>query len=261
MHNHTHLVLHIDAQRTKNWNDLEVIKRWHSVHPSHSVSAMYLDPQQRKKLTSIQLATVRKIADIYRQRLCSISFFMKALNQYIALKANREDDCTGKFWESRFKSQALLDERAILSCMIYVDLNPIRAGIATSLENSHYTSIKKRLSALRTGKQPNELKYLKTQFESGSSCIDIKLEYYIQLLQQTASRLKNGSESNSTDQKFKSPLLNQFEISENNWLTLSTSLETEFSYVVGSVSSMQKYKKKLCQKKLKGISTALRLFQ
>jgi hypothetical protein len=70
---------------------------------------------------------------------------MKLLNEPIAKRANVEDDCTGHFWESRFRSQALLDERAITAAMAYVDLNPIRAGIAQTLESSEYTSIARRL--------------------------------------------------------------------------------------------------------------------
>ena len=61
--------------------------------------------------------------------------------------------------------------------------------------------------------------------------------------------------------KIKSSLLERFEIDEDNWLTLTSHIEEEFSYVVGSVISMEEYRKKLRQKKLKGISTALRLFQ
>jgi putative transposase len=61
--------------------------------------------------------------------------------------------------------------------------------------------------------------------------------------------------------KIKSSLLEQFGIDEENWLTLTAHIEEEFSYVIGSVISMEKYRKKIRQKKLKGISTALRLFQ
>ena len=70
---------------------------------------------------------------------------MKALNENIARRANKEDECTGHFWESRYKSQALLDEKAVLSAMAYVDLNPIRAAMATTPETSDHTSIKLRI--------------------------------------------------------------------------------------------------------------------
>src|SRR5690606_8839241 len=91
-----------------------------------------------------------------RDKLASLSKFMAALNEYMARKANIEDGCTGRFWEGRFKSQALLDTAGLLSCMAYVDLNPVRAGISESLEDSDFTSIQDRIRQVQgcTGPAP-----------------------------------------------------------------------------------------------------------
>ncbi|MCG5513281.1 transposase [Ectothiorhodospira shaposhnikovii] len=145
MSNHYHIVLRIDQGRAQGWSDEAVLRRWTSVFSGPPVVQRYLDPQARDTLHDAELAQVREWVGIYRSRLVDLSWFMRVLNETIARKANAEDGVRGRFWEGRFKSQALLDEQAILSAMAYVDLNPIRAGIADTPETSEHTSLEARL--------------------------------------------------------------------------------------------------------------------
>jgi hypothetical protein len=91
--------------------------------------------------------------ETYRGRLADLSWYMRVLNESIARMANAEDGVTGRFWEGRFKSQALLDDAAVLTAMAYVDLNPIRAKLAETPETSDYTAIAERLAELQ-GREP-----------------------------------------------------------------------------------------------------------
>ncbi len=154
MHNHLHIVLHVDSEQAKTWSTAEVLKRWHQLFKGTLLTQRY---QNKQPLDKFQLAMVESTAAIYKQRLIDISWFMRSLNEPIARQANREDNCTGHFWEGRFKSQALLDEGALLSCMAYVDLNPVRAAIAPTPEKSDFTSIQLRIKAAIKGKQPKAL--------------------------------------------------------------------------------------------------------
>ena len=98
-----------------------------------------------------------KLVAELRSRLTNLSWLVKSLSEPIARKANAEDKVTGRFWEGRFKCQALLSQKSILAAMTYVDLNPMRANIADGISTSKYTSIKARhLEILRDQSIANE---------------------------------------------------------------------------------------------------------
>jgi hypothetical protein len=129
---------------------------------------------------------VEQTAEVYRQRLTDISWFMRILNEGIARKANEEDNCTGRFWEGRFKSQALLDDAAIIACMAYVDLNPVRAKIASTPEKSSYTSIQRRIKAAIQGKQPsNLLNFVGNAHKDKTKGLLFNFNEYIELIEVT----------------------------------------------------------------------------
>ena len=150
MSNHYHVVLHVDQARSQSWDRDEVIQRWLRLKKGDPLVHCYLQGELR---SSAEFKQLDRITDTWRDRLSSISWFMGCLNEYIARKANREDDCKGRFWEGRFKSQALLDDAALLSCMTYVDLNPIRAGISKTLDGSDFTSIQARIRRIGKGRR------------------------------------------------------------------------------------------------------------
>ena len=150
MSNHYHVVVWIDRERAREWSVEEVLERWTRLFSGPLLVGRYLSAA-RSEMTDAEISQVTELAETYRKRLYDLSWFMRTLNEYIARQANAEDGVKGRFWEGRFKSQALLDEQALLAAMAYVDLNPVRAGIADTPETSDYTSIQERI-----GEVPDE---------------------------------------------------------------------------------------------------------
>ncbi|MED5296062.1 transposase [Salinicola sp. LHM] len=148
MSNHYHLVVRVDVERAEGWSDDEVLKRWTALFTGPLLVQRYCAGAD---MLPVERKAVSELAATYRERLADVSWFMRLLNEAIARQANAEDGAKGRFWEGRFKSQALLDEAAILSAMAYVDLNPIRAGMAETPETSAYTSVAERMAELPEG--------------------------------------------------------------------------------------------------------------
>ena len=145
MGNHLHAVLRTRPDVVAAWSDEQVGRRWWNLCPGRrDKQGRPAEPEEHewRLLVADPAACAER-----RKRLASLSWFMRALCEPIARRANREDDCTGRFWEGRFKSQALLDEAALLACSVYVDLNPIRAGLAATPEESVFTSVHDRITA------------------------------------------------------------------------------------------------------------------
>ncbi len=167
MSNHYHLVLYVDVARANKWSARQVLLQYTKVFDAEPLVKKYLSSQKRRLLSAAEIHYVEAKAEEYRKRLYSISWFMKSINEPLARLANAEDHCKGRFWEGRFKAQALLDEQALLTCMAYVDLNPLRAGIAKTPETSDYTSIQARVEtelpevASKSGRTKNNKKAAK----------------------------------------------------------------------------------------------------
>ncbi|MGL4206964.1 MAG: transposase [Aeromonadaceae bacterium] len=141
MSNHYHLVLEINQDKALSLTSHEVISRWSRLFRVPEV----VERWQNGNVQEGEDELVDRLIALWRQRLADVSWYMRCLNEYIAREANREDGCKGRFWEGRFKSQAILGKEGLMASMIYVDLNPLRAGLVSTPEESADVSLHQRL--------------------------------------------------------------------------------------------------------------------
>ncbi len=143
MSNHMHVVVRTRPDVVRGWSDEEVALRWWRLCPGRRDEdgrpSDPTEPELHQLLNDTAGMAER------RRRLSNVSWFLKLLTEKIAKRGNLEEKVTGHFWEGRAKIQPLLDETAIAACMAYVDLNPIRAGVASTPEASDYTSVQARI--------------------------------------------------------------------------------------------------------------------
>ena len=275
MSNHYHVILHVDADTAKNWGQDELIERWRKLFSGGVLIERYLAGQCK---TETELDKVAETAEIWRARLMDISWFMRCLNESIARQANKEDNCKGRFWEGRFKSQALLDERALLACMVYVDLNPVRAGLCETPEASDFTSIQQRLQAYQEKVADNKThSHSKTGADDNNEGIseNIKLKLftggfnankgiyfderdYFELVDWTGRAVhpkKKGFIPNGLPS-----LLMRLGMPKENWIETVTHYEKHFSDYVGQEAKLRNAGASRGMKWLRGIGACQRLF-
>ncbi|WP_408640831.1 transposase [Salinimonas lutimaris] len=256
MHNHTHLVLYVDNKHTEEWDLDEVIRRWHKLFKGTCLSRKYMQNSFAVSNSPAEIKTLRETVNIWRNRLQDISWFMRSLNEYIARKANEEDGCTGRFWEGRFKMQALLDEAALLACMVYVDLNPMRAGLSVSPEASSYTSFKKRFCSKKT-ETPILwlLTFCKSDNPGKRGVLPCSHSDYFALVQHTAKNINNRQSSTEG----KNELHEALSINTSFWPEVTQNFEHCFHHAAGAIDTLTSYVRTTGLKRMVDRQSALRL--
>lgn len=275
MSNHYHLVLRIDADEAKALSNKAVLERWAQLFKGHLLVNRYLSGEA---LHCAEQDVVAHIAEECRKRLMDISWFMRVLNESIARRANEEDECRGRFWEGRFKSQALLDEAAILACMAYVDLNPVRAGMAKLPETSDFSSIQLRLFELasrgvgrpcklskksqavceQSRKLGRKLLPFSNQEVNAKKSVDYYWQDYLELLDWTGRAILQNKRGSIPANAPK--ILLCLGIPPDKWLDHLPKLELTFHHMIGRESSLRNACAALKQNWVAGLQGARLLF-
>ncbi|MGB1239244.1 MAG: transposase, partial [Pseudomonadales bacterium] len=242
MSNHYHVVLYIDSKTAQALSRDEILLRWSRLFSLPSIAQQH---QRGDKLNAPQLAYLDQVIEERRNRLMDISWFMRCLNEPIARAANREDSCKGHFWESRFKSQALLDEQALLTCMAYVDLNPIRAGIAEAPEHSDYTSIQQRIRACQVkpskaeGISKPKLKPLDASELAQPLAIHFDYLDYLQLVDSTGRVIREDKRGHIPEDLL--PIFVRLQLDPKKWFELMQPHQIYRAFVFGAPDNLVDY--------------------
>jgi hypothetical protein len=246
-----------------------VAEQWEKLHKLPLLVLSYL---RGETTTRAEITEAERTIEIWRDRLSDISWFMRSLNEHLARRANEEDCCTGRFWEGRFKSQALLDEAAVLTCMSYVDLNPVRAGIAETPEASDFTSIQQRLRQLtqpdkrskkaQTKEQPSIplMPLIKQGRDPHKNAIGFALADYLELVDWAGRIIREGKRGAIPEEA--PPILQRIGLEPSRYLEhLQGKAPTEEPAMLGHFERIKQAAKSLGRCFIKGTGEAQRLYR
>ncbi|MEW8329683.1 MAG: transposase [Candidatus Thiodiazotropha sp.] len=263
MSNHYHVILHVDTERAVEWSEQEVITRWERLFSLPVLIQRYLS---RDAISRAERDTVSELLTKWRKRLHDISWFMRCINEPIARQANKEDGCTGRYWEGRYKSQALLDEKALMACMAYVDLNPVRAGLVQTPEASEYTSIAERTDQFKRNHNQdrvdnNETPYGLAPFvgyprKEMSKGLPFKLSDYLALVDWTGRAVLENKRGCIPDNQ--PPILERLQIDPKHWLYMTQHFESRFKGLVGMSHSLMAACRKMEYRRTPNLGAAIR---
>jgi len=248
-----------DKEQAVSWSDETVIQRWSRLFGLPVLVSRYQNGQCH---TAAERDAVRQLVATWRQRLHDISWYMRCLNESLARRANAEDHCSGRFWEGRFRSQALLDEAGLLTCMAYVDLNPIRAGISPTPESSDFTSIQARIQALQTETPQADSLPLKVFHTPGSKDLADTLPFcfqdYLALIDWTGRAVREDKRGSIPEGIPK--ILERINIDPDQWQQLMQPRGKLFSSAIGRIDTMRLYAQSIGQSWCQGMGVSQALF-
>lgn len=249
MSNHLHLVVQVDPVIAVDWSDEEVAARWVRLFPPREDDGIAVAEKCGRLVANpLRLDTIRA-------RLADLSWLMRCLAEPIARRANREDACKGRFWEGRFKAQRLCDERALLAAMAYVDLNPIRAGIAERLEDSAHTSVAARIAECQV--EPQMLTApLRPLLGTVRMPMTLSNSDYVQLLDWTGRQLHPGKRGHIAADA--PAALRAFDIDPIRWTTRVEGIGSGYWRAVGTAADLLALAEAIGQRWLKGLRFATR---
>lgn len=256
MSNHLHVVIRNRPDVAEKWTDEEVARQWLKVFPGVVKSK---DDEEINNKVNLLTSNAERIT-VLRERLSSVSWFMRCLNEHVARQANREDECKGRFWEGRFTCQSLLDETAVLTCMAYVDLNPVRAGIADTPETSHFTSVQDRIMSRQNDEKSADwlAQFMDTTEPRKIPALDIRLDEYLNLVDWTGRQLRQNGKGRMPEDM--APILSRLSIDVDSWVNTVHGYGSLFHRTVGRMDSMAKAAKAAGLGWLGGIKNCARAF-
>ena len=242
MSNHYHVVVRLNQKQAQAWSDTEVAERWMQLFSGPLIVKRWLSGQSEDG----EALKALEIVGQWRERLYDLGWFMKCLNEYLARRANEEDCCKGRFWEGRYKCQALLDEKAVLQCMAYVDLNPVRADMVSTPEASDYTSVKQRASEVKgrqkTKKMPRLLPMVDSEtveVEGDDTVCRFRLMDYLELVDSTGRAVRADKRGAISERA--AGILNRLGIDERAWLRHMRPRKQRLPVAVGSLERLKAY--------------------
>ncbi|MCH2097262.1 MAG: hypothetical protein MK142_02620, partial [Pseudomonadales bacterium] len=245
MSNHTHVVLRIDPKLPERWSDEDVARRWARLNQRlEAVEPAHVEARVRQLVAQPQ-----RIAEL-RVRLGSLSWFMRFLNESIARAANAEEHCTGRFWVGRFKCQALLDDAAVTACMAYVDLNPVRAGFADDLDGSDFTTIQRRLRALRAAPERADTPLEALAGIRSGVAPALTQQAYVALVDGTGRIARPGKRGAISKGAVRA--LDAIRGSPSWWATCAQHMEQAFSTAVGLPTTLKQHAELTGRRSLRG---------